>query len=112
MLLLVMMKTRKKRSDRNHIVYVITVKGDSYVGVTYVERKIGVDKSMRRRWQKHVRRALTENKDWKLCKAIRKHGPEKFSVSVHGVVRGKNAAHELERKLIRKIKPKLNTDVR
>lgn len=82
------------------------------MGITYVERRIGVDKSMRRRWQKHVLRALTEDKNWKLCKAIRKHGAEKFVVKIHDVVRGKDAAHELERALIRKMKPKLNTDVR
>lgn len=106
------MVKRKRRSDRNHIVYILTVGARSYVGVTYVERAIGVNKSMRRRWQKHVRRALTENKDWKLCKAIRRHGPEKFEITIHDVVRGKVAAHKVERELIRTMKPKLNTDVR
>jgi hypothetical protein len=47
-----------------------------------------------------------------LCSAIRKHGAEKFLVEVVEVVRGKSAAHEIERVLIRKIKPKLNTDTR
>jgi hypothetical protein len=32
-------------------------------------------------------------------------------VALH-VVRGKAAAHRLERELIRKLKPKLNTDIR
>ena len=65
-----------------------------------------------RSWQKHVRRALTEGKDWKLCIAIRKYGPDNFNVGVLEVVRGKAAAHVRERELIRERKPKLNTDVR
>lgn len=83
----------------------------TYVGITYVENGSPI-KSLRRRWQKHVRRALTENRDWKLCKAIRKYGPEAFDVTILEVVRGKDAAHTLERELIRTIKPNLNTDVR
>lgn len=82
-----------------------------YIGVTYVEDRSPV-KSLRRRWQKHVRRALTENRDWKLCKAIRDYGPEAFDVSIVRIVRGKEAAHEIERDLIRTRKPCLNTDVR
>lgn len=108
-----MMKTqkRKSRSDRKHLIYSISIGNQEYIGVTYVERS-AVMKSLTRRWQKHVRRALTENKDWKLCIAIRKHGPDAFHVGVLDVVRGKSAAHQVERELIRERKPKLNTDVR
>ena len=106
-----MIKTRKKRSDRKHIVYVLTVAGKSYVGVTYVHDN-DPKKSLRRRWQKHVRRALTENRNWKLCVAIRKYGKDKFSTDIVKVVRGKATAHEVERTLIRSLKPKLNTDDR
>ena len=79
--------------------------------MTFVERS-AVKKSLTRRWQKHVRRALTENKNWKLCIAIRKYGADAFDVTVLDVVRGKSAAHTLERELIKSRKPKLNTDVR
>jgi len=108
-----MMKTqkRKSRSDRKHLIYSLSVNGQEYIGVTYVERS-AVKKSLTRRWQKHVRRALTENKKWKLCIAIRKYGADAFDVSVLDVVRGKSAAHIIERELIRNRKPKLNTDVR
>ena len=88
----------------------LTVKTHTYVGVTYVEKCAKT--SLRRRWQKHVRRALTEERNWKLCKAIRKYGPEKFTVEIVEVVRGKTNAHNVERELIRKINPNLNTDIR
>lgn len=105
------MMKRKRRLDRNHIVYSLTVGRLEYIGVTYVEGR-SPTKSLRRRWQKHVRRALTEGRDWTLCDAIRKHGPDAFTVEVLEVVRGKPAAHVRERELIRARKPKLNTDVR
>ncbi len=107
-----MIKTKRKtRSDRNHIIYSLAINGREYIGVTYVD-KGRVNASLTRRWQKHVRRALTEGRDWNLCVAIRKHGPDKFHVGVLEIVRGKAAAHVRERELIRERKPKLNTDVR
>ena len=105
------MKRRKKRVDRNHIVYKLVVRDLIYIGVTYVENK-SPSKSLKRRWRKHVQRASTEDKGWKLCDAIRKYGAEAFNVEVIEVVRGKSNAHLLERALIRELKPKLNTDVR
>ncbi len=106
-----MTKRRKRRSDRNHLVYRLQVKTLIYIGVTHVDRKSAA-KSLRRRWLKHVQRALNENHDWKLCNAIRKYGPNAFIVEIVDVVRGKSAAHDLERMLIHQLKPKLNTDVR
>ena len=104
-------KKRKSRSDRKHVIYSLSVNGLEYIGVTYVDRS-AVSKSVIRRWQKHVRRALTEGKDWALCKAIRKYGPEAFEVCYYEVVRGKTEAHLRERELIRELAPALNTDVR
>jgi len=106
-----MERKRKKRTDRNHIIYELRVKSMRYIGVTYVENA-NPRKSLQRRWQKHVRRALTENRAWKLCEAIRKHGAEAFEVTILEVVRGKVAAHKRERELILATKPKLNTDIR
>lgn len=83
----------------------------TYIGVTVVEKR-NPQYSLKRRWQKHVSRALAESHNWKLCDAIRRFGAEKFDVKVIEVVRGKVAAHERERQLIRERKPKLNTDVR
>ena len=105
-----MIKRRKKRSDRNHIVYKLQVKHLTYIGVTYIEKS--AKRSLRRRWQKHVRRALTEQLDWALCQAIRKYGPDKFTVEIMNIVRGKTQAHNIEREYIRELRPKLNTDRR
>ena len=82
-----------------------------YIGVTQVENR-SISKSIKRRWQKHVCRAKTENHSWNLYNMIRKHGPDAFTVELLEVVRGKSAAHERERELIRKHKPSMNTDVR
>lgn len=103
-------KRRKRRSDRNHIIYSVSIGKREYIGVTYVEGTPA--KSLRRRWQKHVLRAQKEERGWKLCVAIRKYGPDAFNVEIVQIVRGKSAAHEVERELIRVRKPKLNTDVR
>lgn len=105
------MMKRKSRTDRNHIVYSLAIGKLEYIGVTYVQDR-SPTKSLRRRWLKHVQRAMAENRDWSLCKAIRKHGAEAFDVRVLEVVRGKSAAHIRERELIRSLRPRLNTDVR
>ena len=106
-----MIKTRKKRTDRNHIIYEIRRATSLYIGVTYVENQ-SPKKSLDRRWRKHVSRALREEKAWRLCEAIRKHGAEAFKVTIVAIVRGKTAAHEYERDLIRTKKPSRNTDKR
>lgn len=102
---------RKRRSDRNHIIYEISIKSMTYIGVTVVEKGNKI-KSLRRRWQKHVCRANRQDLNWKLYDAIRKYGPEKFDVKVIEIVRGKVEAHLRERQLIREQNPRLNTDVR
>lgn len=98
---------RKKRSDRRHIVYLLTnaETGDTYVGVTQGFRQ----KDLKIRFQKHVRRALTENKSWTLCEAIRSFGAESFVYQIIDVVKGKKTAHDLERELIAEFTPSLNT---
>ena len=105
------MMTRKRRSDRNHIVYKITVKTKTYVGVTHVGKSTP-NKGLARRWRKHVQRAFAENYNWKLCEAIRKYGPDAFTVEIIEVVRGKRNAHVVERALIRELNPSLNSDKR
>ena len=104
-------KRRKRRSDRRHVIYRLEVNGMSYVGLTVFDRT--ENRSVARRFQKHVSRALVETeKKWGLCKAIRKFGADAFSLSVLQVVRGKVEAHQIERALIMKLRPTLNTDVR
>jgi len=107
----IMCMARKRRIDRNHIVYKLSVNTRVYIGITSVENR-NPEYSLKRRWQKHVSRAYREDKNWKLYDAIRKYGPEKFQISIVEIVRGKDAAHQLERELIRELNPKLNSDVR
>ena len=104
-------RKRKKRVDRNHIVYRLQVKSLIYVGITAVVNR-SVTRSLKRRFQKHVQRALAEDKSWKLSEAIRKYGADAFIVEVVQVVRGKQEAHKVERQLVRELKPKLNSDIR
>lgn len=97
---------RKKRTDRCHIVYVIinNVTGDRYVGITAGRSK----KDLRVRIQKHVWRAFNEDKGWALCNSIVKYGTVAHSYGIYEVVRGKAAAHALERELISVYDPTLN----
>lgn len=103
------MLKRKTRSDRNHAIYVITnnVTGDFYVGVTVCSGSM--NKALKVRFQKHVRRALTENKEWALCASIREFGPEVFTYELIEKIRGKAEAHARERELTRELQPVLNT---
>lgn len=103
------MMKRKTRSDRNHAIYVITnvVTNEYYIGVTVCSGS--VKKALKVRIQKHVRRALTENKDWALCRSIREHGVDSFTYGLVETVRGKAEAHARERELTRAHAPALNT---
>lgn len=105
-----MMKKRKTRSDRTHIIYqaVCTATGESYVGVT-AKTQSTINKSLWTRWRKHIYRALNEDKDWTLCRAIRKHGADAFELFILETVRGKAAAHERERLLTQELDATLNT---
>ena len=62
--------TRKRRTDRNHIIYELRVPAGNYIGVT-AKTESTVARSVRVRANKHFYRAKTENKDWTLCAALR-----------------------------------------
>ena len=99
---------RKARSDRKHAVYMLSNMntGEFYIGITVCGQQL--KKAIKVRMQKHVRRALTEDKDWNLCKSIRKHGAEAFEVEVIATVRGRKEAHATERGYIAELCPALN----
>lgn len=102
-------KTRKRRQDTNHAVYCITntATGEEYIGITVCGAK--VKQALKVRIQKHIRRALTEDKDWGVCNSIRTYGTESHVYSLLEIVRGRKPAHARERELIRIHAPALNT---
>jgi len=102
---------RKKRTDRTHIIYKIMSGTDFYVGVT-AKTESTVQKSVRVRMNKHLYRSRSEDKSWALYEALRDRGPECFCYTIVAVIRGKTQAHQLERALIRELRPTLNTDTR
>jgi len=103
---------RKRRVDRNHIIYELRVNGGNYIGVT-AKTESTVLKSVRARAAKHYYRAKKENKNWSLCIALRElSSKDEIEILVHEIVRGKAEAHKREVQLRRQINPTLNTDVR
>lgn len=106
-----MLRNRKRRSDRNQVIYYIedVVTREVYIGLTALCFAGNVRKTLTRRMQKHMQRALAENKNWGLSRALRERGAERFVFGVVEVVRGKKAAHSRETELINTMQPSLNT---
>src|SRR5476651_1936531 len=104
------MMNRKPRCDRKHAIYCVTniLTGEIYIGLT-VTQGAAVKRAVKVRFQKHVSRAMKETKDWSFCESIRFFGKEAFEHKVLEVIRGRKAAHQVERAYIRKLKPALNT---
>lgn len=97
---------RKKRSDRNHVLYQLTIGEQTYIGLTVAQGQAYL-RSVKLRVQKHLSRAKKETKDWAICEALR--GDEVIQYEVLEVVRGRKAAHSRERQLIAERAPELNT---
>ena len=101
--------TRKRRQDTKHAVYMLvnTNTNEAYIGITVCGAQVA--KALKVRFQKHVRRAVTENKDWALCRSIRENGAEAFVVLLVDIVRGRKPAHKVEREIINEYAPALNS---
>ena len=104
------MSMRKKRSDRNHIIYELynNENHKRYIGVTACIGR-AFNYSVLRRFQKHMSRAKQENKDWALYNDMRKYGPDVYDVYVFDIVRGKAEAHRIEREQLKLNDYKLNS---
>jgi hypothetical protein len=103
---------RKKRTDRNHIVYELIVNGKNYIGVT-AKTESTVQKSVKARAAKHFYRAKKEDKNWLLCAELRKlESKDDIEILIHAIIRGKAEAHRAEVAIRRAVKPVLNTDTR
>lgn len=96
----------KKRCDRNHVIYRMTIGLDTYIGLTVANGR-AYSKAVKLRVQKHISRAKREQKDWYLCEALREHDLVQYEVLE--VVRGRKPAHQREREYIRELEPSLNT---
>jgi len=97
---------RKKRKDRNYVLYRVSGGADTYIGLT-VSQGRAFWKSVKIRVQKHISRAMKENKDWTMCNFIRETN-ETIYYEVLEVVRGRKAAYQRERELISELNPSLN----
>jgi hypothetical protein len=100
---------RKKRCDRNHVIYCITAEsGEQYIGLTVAEGNAFL-RSVKVRVQKHLSRAKREDKDWSLYAFLRSNPEVQLTYEVVEVVRGRKPAHQRERELIAERAPELNT---
>lgn len=96
---------RKKRNDRNYVLYKLYVDGQEYIGLTVTQGQ-AILRSVKVRVQKHISRAMVENKEWTLCAAIRNANVIEYEVIE--VVRGRKPAYQRERELIAEFEPILN----
>lgn len=105
-------RKRKGRSDRTHIIYELNIEGATYIGITFLRDK-SVRKSMHKRIGQHWYNAHTRGYSWRLSKALLGLDTvEDVGYRVLAKVRGKEAAHLMERELIAELEPTLNTDIR
>jgi hypothetical protein len=96
---------RKKRNDRNYILYQLTVDDQTYIGLTVAIGRAFL-RSVKVRVQKHLSRARVENKEWTVCVALK--DAEVIQYEVLEVVRGRKNAYQRERELIYTMEPTLN----
>lgn len=101
---------RKKRNDRNHVIYQVTCPdtGDFYIGLTVAVGRAFLN-SVKVRLQKHFSAAKCDAKDWAFSEFIRTNPDASFEYEVLEVVRGRKNAHARERELIAFHGPTLNT---
>jgi hypothetical protein len=96
---------RKKRNDRNYVLYRLYIDGQEYIGLTVSVGRAFL-RSVKVRVQKHISRSKVENKDWTVCNALRDADVVEYEVLE--VVRGRKAAYQRERELIAEYQPELN----
>lgn len=101
---------RKKRNDRNYILYRIEApeSGVSYIGLTVAVGRAFL-RSVKVRVQKHLSRARREDKEWALYAFLKSNPDVALTYEVLEVVRGRKPAYQRERELITEYRPELNT---
>ena len=101
---------RKKRNDRNHVLYEIvnTSNGKSYLGITAaIGRRFHY--STKLRFQKHQSRARKENKQWALYIDMKENDESVYELFIVDIVRGKALAHQIETQLLKEFQYELNS---
>jgi hypothetical protein len=99
---------RKRRNDRNYVIYRLEVAGESYIGLTVAVGRAFL-RSVKVRIQKHMSRARRESKNWSLYKFLRDNSEAVVTYEIIEVIRGRKPAYQRERELIAEFKPALNT---
>jgi hypothetical protein len=99
---------RKKRSDRNYVLYQLTAENETYIGLTVAQGQAFL-RSVKVRVQKHLSRAKRENKDWTLYAFLRSNPEVQLQYEVLEVIRGRKPAYQREREIIAEVAPTLNT---
>lgn len=97
---------RKKRNDRNYILYSLSINGQEYIGLTVANGR-AYWKALKLRVQKHISRSIRENKDWALYQAIKQSDTVEYTMLE--IIRGRKNAYARERELIAEYAPELNT---
>lgn len=101
---------RKRRNDRNHVIYKLTTPaGEEYIGVTFARGR-AFKRSARIRFDAHCRNAFDYGHETLLARALLTYGRESFTREVLEIVRGKQSAHDREREIIALIQPALNME--
>jgi hypothetical protein len=99
---------RKKRSDRNYVLYQLTAENETYIGLTVAQGQAFL-RSVKVRVQKHLSRAKREDKNWTLYAFLRSNPEVQLQYEVLEVVRGRKPAYQREREIIAEVAPSLNT---
>jgi hypothetical protein len=99
---------RKKRNDRNYVLYQLTAENETYIGLTVAQGQAFL-RSVKVRVQKHLSRAKREDKSWTLYAFLRSNPEVQLQYEVLEVVRGRKPAYQREREIIAEVAPTLNT---
>jgi hypothetical protein len=99
---------RKKRSDRNYVLYQLTAENETYIGLTVAQGQAFL-RSVKVRVQKHLSRAKREDKNWTLYAFLRSNPEVQLQYEVLEVIRGRKPAYQREREIIAEVAPTLNT---
>jgi hypothetical protein len=99
---------RKKRNDRNYVLYQLTAENETYIGLTVAQGQAFL-RSVKVRVQKHLSRAKREDKNWTLYAFLRSNPEVQIQYEVLEVVRGRKPAYQREREIIAEVAPSLNT---